>query len=125
MSGRWRDPALFCWYGTRVAAYLMQSFWMPLCGAFLTSCEFALLLLGEYGPRLLRLHGVPAGARDPHTPAAGHPPGLRPWLCQRRLLWSASFCIYLDLQVKKWRLQVKSNAFLTSVQTAGATGTTI
>jgi hypothetical protein len=28
---------------------------VPLCGAFLISCEFALQLLGEYAPRLLRL----------------------------------------------------------------------
>lgn len=27
---------------------------------------------------------VLAGDRDTHTPAAGHPPFLRPWLCQRR-----------------------------------------
>jgi hypothetical protein len=28
---------------------------MPLCGAIFISCEFALLLLGEYATRLLRL----------------------------------------------------------------------
>jgi hypothetical protein len=41
-------------------------------------------------------HCVPAGDRDAHTPAAGHPPGLRPWRCQRRcLFWYSDFCIGL------------------------------